>query len=226
MVCSYHFPNPQLQCFLGRGLWFFVFFLILHKYLFWGKKGQDERRHRAVTIQLFTSLQYRFPPPPWGDLQGMTKHLHTTTRKIHLWMDGRVSKRVLGFYKILQGEYKQQKGVSQKTAIKSQTLWLKIRLHIQDIWLVGDEWTFHCRQACRDSTAMEKNLLDYSLSCTSREMSVTTWLSKPSVLKWRKRLNKRTCVFDPQVETAKLVARQNPLTLFASEQNFRGVLGS
>lgn len=52
----------------------------------------------------------------------MTNHLHTITRKIRFWMDGRVSKRVLGFYKILQGEYKQQKGVSQKTAIKSQTL--------------------------------------------------------------------------------------------------------
>lgn len=70
-----------------------------------------------------------------------------------------------------------------------------------------------------------RNILDYSLSCASTEMSVLIWLSN---LQHQSDTRLSTCTwgFDPQEETAKTVARQKARSSFASETNVIEVLGS
>lgn len=83
---------------------------------------QEELRHIAVTIELFTFPQYKSPPPPpLGNLQVMTNHLHTTIRKIHFWLFGWVFNGTQVSIKYFRESINSKKEISQKIAIKSET---------------------------------------------------------------------------------------------------------
>lgn len=152
----------------------------------------------------------------------MTNHLHTTIHKIHFWLFGWVFRGTQVSIKYFKESINRKKRISQKIAVKSETfLWKRVSVsHTLSCYSVMN--VLFTIVSAAMTVLLWKNTVDYSLSCASTEMSGMIWLSKPSVPKWRKRLNKCTSVFDPQVETTKLVARQKPPSWYAKEQNFIG----
>lgn len=143
----------------------------------------------------------------------MTNHLHTTIYKIHFWLFGWVFSGTQVSIKYFRESINSKKESVRKQPLKVRHFCWKYPGNIweTETYLVTQWWMyFLLLSVLHAMTALLwKNILDYSLSCTSTKMSGMIWLSKPSVPKWRKRLNKCISVSDPQVETTKLVARQN-----------------